>query len=293
MPLHEARRDSRPLVWQIVRALLHLLACILIAGFAATALVVFSPGYGIDETLLDPRYSSALDPQVQDRDAGRLYWEYLVALSRGDLGVSSSFNEPVSVLLAGRIGVTARNVGLGLLLAWAGALLLSVCGLLPWGRRLRPTAVATGSFLLCIPSALIALIAVLLNLSAAPAIAAVVLPRVHRYTDNLLQAAAGRAHVVAARARGVHLWRLISSHVIRTAFPEIAALAGVSMNIALGACIPMEVLADDPGVGQLAWRGALSRDVQLVAGATLLIAIVTMTANRISMTAVTLARRSS
>jgi peptide/nickel transport system permease protein len=268
-----------------------LAVCILVAGFAATALVVFAPGYGIDEAQLDPGYSSSVRSAEVDRNVARLYWNYLSALARGDLGVSASFNEPVSSLMADRAGVTWRNVGIGLSLAWTAALGFSLCGLLPWGRRLRPAAVVSGSLLLCVPSALVALAAVLLKLGAAPAIATVVFPRLYRYTDNLLQSCAGRTHVLAARARGVRPLRLISSHIVRSALPEIAALAGVSINIALGASIPIEVLSDNPGIGQLAWRGALSRDLQLVAGSTLLIAFVTMTANRLSTLIVTLTRR--
>jgi peptide/nickel transport system permease protein len=275
----------------VLRAIAGLAGCVLIAGFAATALVVFSPGYGIDEAQLDPRYSHTLSGTTYERDAGGLYWKYLVGLSRGDLGISSSFNEPVARLLTGRVEVTARNVFVGLVMAWIAALSLSIWSLLPWGRALRTPAVVSGSVMLCIPSALVALAAVLLNLSAAPAIAAVVFPRVHRYTDNLLQAAVNRTHVLAARARGVPPLRIVANHILRTSFPEIVALAGVSVNIALGASIPMEVLSDDPGVGQLAWRGALSRDVQLAAGATLAISLVTMTANRLSTLLVTTIRR--
>ena len=35
----------------------------------------------------------------QERNVRRLYLGYLLALSRGDLGVSSAFNEPVAALL--------------------------------------------------------------------------------------------------------------------------------------------------------------------------------------------------
>jgi peptide/nickel transport system permease protein len=226
-----------------------------------------------------------------ERNAGRLYWKYLAGLSHGDLGVSSAFNEPVSKLLAGRVEVTARNIGLGLLLAWIAALAVSVSGLRPWGQRLRPAAVTTGSFMLCVPSGLMALAAVLLNFSAAPAIAAIVFPRVHRYLDNLFQAAACRPHVLGAHARGLPPLTVVFNHIVRSALPEVVALAGVSVNIALGACIPMEVLSDNPGVGQLAWRGAISRDVQLVAGATLVISLVTMTAHRVSALIVSAMRR--
>jgi peptide/nickel transport system permease protein len=59
----------------------------------------------------------------------------------------------------------------------------------------------------------------------------------------------------------------------------LLALAGVSCGIALGATIPVEVMCDSPGIGQLAWKAAMARDLPLLVTLTLLIAAVTLSAN--------------
>ena len=52
------------------------------------------------------------------------------------------------------------------------------------------------------------------------------------------------------------------------------------MNIAAGAVIPVEVFCDNPGLGQLAWKAALGRDLPLLVNITLAITLVTLIANR-------------
>ena len=62
----------------------------------------------------------------------------------------------------------------------------------------------------------------------------------------------------------------------------LVALAGVSVTLAFGASIPIEALADSPGIGQLAWRAALGRDLPVLVTVTLLLTVVTVFANIIA-----------
>jgi peptide/nickel transport system permease protein len=69
------------------------------------------------------------------------------------------------------------------------------------------------------------------------------------------------------------------------------ALAGVSVTLGFGASIPVEVICGSPGIGQLAWLSALSRDLPLLVNLTVLVTVVTLLANFASdFTAVTLVR---
>jgi peptide/nickel transport system permease protein len=85
--------------------------------------------------------------------------------------------------------------------------------------------------------------------------------------------------VLAAVARGTHPAAVALRHVVMPVAPRTVALAGVSVAAALGAAVPVEVLADVPGIGQLAWRAASGRDMPLMAGLTLLVTVVTLAAN--------------
>jgi peptide/nickel transport system permease protein len=133
--------------------------------------------------------------------------------------------------------------------------------------------------LLCLPAALAALLCVYLGAGAAAAIAAILLPRLFRYLRNLFRQAAGAGHVLAAHAAGIGPGRLLWYHVAAPVVPELLALAGVSVSMALGATIPVEALCDSPGVGHLVWQAALSRDFPVLVNVTLLITALTTGAN--------------
>jgi peptide/nickel transport system permease protein len=170
----------------------------------------------------------------------------------------------------------------GLALAWAAS--LAVCLSLEVLRSPALEAAATGltGGLLCFPAAVTALLFLYLRGGPALALAAILMPRMFRYTRNVLAAASRRHHVLAARARGVGPWGLVLRHICLPAAPELMALAGISVNLAAGAMIPVEALCDSPGVGQLVWQSATARDLPVLVPLTVLVALVTCGANLFS-----------
>jgi peptide/nickel transport system permease protein len=68
-------------------------------------------------------------------------------------------------------------------------------------------------------------------------------------------------------------------HILRGAAPELIALGGISLNMAFGAALPVEVVADSAGIGQLAWQAALARDLPLLVTITGIVAALTLLAN--------------
>jgi peptide/nickel transport system permease protein len=68
-------------------------------------------------------------------------------------------------------------------------------------------------------------------------------------------------------------------HILPVAAPQLLALAGVSISIAFAAALPVEVVCDLPGIGQLAWKAALGRDLELLVNLTMIITVVTLLAN--------------
>jgi peptide/nickel transport system permease protein len=114
------------------------------------------------------------------------------------------------------------------------------------------------------------------------AIALVVFPHVYRYAKNQLIATSESPHVVAAEAKGLSSWRVLWAHVFTPAAPQLAALAGISVSLAFGAAIPIEVICDSPGVGQLAWRAAMDRDLPLLVTITVLVALMTLVVNSLA-----------
>ena len=118
--------------------------------------------------------------------------------------------------------------------------------------------------------------------SLGPMIAAVILPQVFSYTRHLCSEASRRPHVQLAAAKGLGRKRIFVWHVLLTVAPQLAALAGVSATLALTASIPIEVVCDSPGVGQLAWLAAMGRDLPLLVNITLIVTAITLAANSLS-----------
>ncbi len=269
---------------KIARHGLASLAIILLGAFLSTVLVRLAPGFDVDEDQLDPRLSSASiqalrDAHSQQRNIFRFYFQSLSRSIHGDLGTSLSLGQPVARLLRERAPVTMRLAGLGLLLSWAFALALAISA--AWFRAPAYDALTTtisGAFL-CVPAAVLSLLSVLWNLSASLAIALIVFPKVFRYSRNLLQKTYAQDFVVSARCRGISDLRILFCQVLPVAAPQLIAVAGVSVSVAVGAAIPVEALCGLAGVGQLAWQAALSRDLPLLMNITILVTLVTLLAN--------------
>lgn len=269
---------------RIVRHGLALVATVLLGGLLSALLVRLAPGFDVDEQQLDPRLSSesirALKATREgERNIFRFYWHSLERAAHGDLGNSISLNQPVKALIRARAPLTLRLVGLGLLLSWAAAVALALSA-----SRMRASAydflatVISGTFL-CIPAAVLALLSVLWRVPGAIAIALIVFPRVYRYARNLLGKAYLMPHIVTARAKGLSEWRILFWHVVPLAGPQMLAVAGVSVSIAIGAAIPVEALCGLAGIGQLAWQAALARDLPLLMNLTILVTLATLLAN--------------
>lgn len=269
---------------RICRRLTLLAGLTLVGGLLGATLVRFAPGYGADERELDPRLSAASREAIRNEhrlQSGLLsfYGEYLVRAAHGDLGRSEWLNRPVAGLLRERFPLTVRSVVLGLLAAWGIAFLLALATLVFRGWVMDATGTLASGLLIALPAAVIALLAMYLRAPVFVAIAVAIFPRVFPYLRNLLIDAYEKPHILAARARGVGSARVLLRHVLPLAAAPILALLGVSASMAFGAAVPIEALCDSPGIGQLAWMAALNRDLPLIMNLTLIVTLITVTAN--------------
>ncbi len=272
------------LIRLLLRRLLVLMCLGLGGALLSATLVRFAPGFGVEERELDPRWSAqsieALhQKQVLHEGLSSYYFHYISTLAHGDLGESDSLKRPVRELLRQRLPVTGNSVVRGLGLAWLAAALLAPLGLASRSWIYEASSTAFSSLLLSLPSAVVAMLAVHLRAPVFCAIGVVVFPRLHRYIRSLLMRSYDQPHVLAARARGLGSAAIFWRHVLPVAAPPLLALLSVSFAIAFGAAIPIEALCDSPGMGQLAWQAALSRDLPLIVNVTLIVCLVMLAAN--------------
>jgi peptide/nickel transport system permease protein len=260
----------------------------LLAGFCGATLLRIAPGFDADERELDARLSAESVAQLRQSRAGErnifaYYGRFLSGAVTGDLGVSRSLERPVVQLLRQRLPVTLRLVAFGMLSAWIAGLGCALAAALwPGGVIFDLAGTVASSVLLSLPAALIGILFLYWRGPLPMALGLLLFPRIFTYARNLLQNAQAMPHVLQAQARGVGRTAILFRHVVPVAFPQLGSLAAVSVSLALGAAIPLEVLCDQPGIGQLAWQAALGRDLPLLVGLTLFMALVVMSVNTVS-----------
>jgi len=269
---------------RIARHLASIVALVLLGGLLSATLVRLAPGFDSDAREMDPSLSAESIRAIRAEHASHhnildFYSTYLFNAVHGDLGTSQALGQPVKDLLRDRLPVTVRVAGTGLLLGWLLASTLAFAACL-WQKPASDLlgTVLSGVFL-CIPAAVLALASVILNAPGYLAIALIVFPKIFGYSRNLLAKAYALPHILAARARGLGELRILARHVLPVAGPQLIALAGITISMALGAAIPVESLCGLPGIGQLAWQAALSRDLPLLVNLTMLVTVVTLLAN--------------
>ncbi len=268
-------------------AILRLVAIMLLASLAGAMLMRFAPGFASDDQELNSGLSAesiqALRQARQaDANIPRFYAHYLASLVKGDLGTSRSLNQPVKDLLRERLPVTLFNLAFALAVGWLLGLALAVAAqILRWPVLNFLANGLSGTFI-STPAAAMALVFLLLRLPPAFAAALLVFPKIYRYTQNLLQQSADMPHVLTARAKGAGPLRVLAWHIAPMALPQLIALVGVSISIGIGVLLPIEVVSDVPGIGQLAWQAAQSRDLPLLVNLTMIVTFVTVCATLIS-----------
>ena len=268
---------------QLRRALL----TIFLGGLLGATLLRFSPGWGMDERELDPRLSTesrqaARAEYDSEKNVFLYYTRYLRGALSGDLGISRTFNRPVAELMRERLPETARSVGYGATAGLFAGMALAVANGYGGWRLLDLIASALGGISLSIPAGLIAMACFWARAPVFWAIGLAVFPYVYRYADGILRSAYAAGHVFAARAGGQSELRILTAQVLWPASPQLVALVAVAITVAFGAAVPIEVICDSPGIGQMAWKAAIARDLPLLVGVTLLITVLTVTATSLA-----------
>lgn len=259
----------------------------LLGGLLGATLVRLGPGFGVDERELNNRLNAESQQAIRaeraaDSNIALFYLRYLSGLLHGDFGFSTTLNRPVAELLKERLPFTLGSLAYGVVGGLSIGLILALATV--WwrapGADLLPAALS--GLCLALPAAMIALIFLWMGAGGRWAIALVVFPHVYRYAKNLLVATYQAPHVLAAEAKGLTRTRVLFAHVFTPAAPQLAALAGISVSLAFGASIPIEVICDAPGIGQLAWKAALGRDLPLLVNITVLVALLTLAVNSLA-----------
>ncbi len=271
----------------VLRQFAKVVLAILLGGIAGAALARYSAGFGIDEREMDARRSSASIENIrQSRSEGAHFAVFCLTFFRGmvhgELGYSTTLNRPVADLIRERMHVTVEEIGEGLALAIVASSLLAGLAAMRFSRLFETITELAAGVSLCLPVAILGYLCLLLRVAPFWAVAACTFPHLFRYTANLLEQADRKNHVVAARARGVSRLRLHIFHRLLPCVPELLATFSLVVSIAFGAAVPIEFATETPGLGQLAWQAASSRDLALLCVLTMFAAALVLSASGIA-----------
>ena len=267
------------LVSAFARRLGRVLLLVSLVGVGTIALMRFAPGYFSDIREIDPKYAGSARAELRTENLAQgsffdLARATAAGWAMGDFGTSRQYDAPVLELIQPRIRATVslliRGIVNGWILAFVAALFVSASS-----RNLVRTTLLSAPFtlLLAIPTAAMATLCLLVN-SGGPVLVLtlILVARDFKFLHRLLDSAWRAPHLLQARAQGLRNHRIVIAHLLPSVMPQLLALATLSFVTALSALVPIEVIFDRPGVGQLAWSAAMNRDLPVLLAVTLLMA---------------------
>lgn len=105
---------------------------------------------------------------------------------------------------------------------------------------------------------------------------------VTRVTRSRMIDVLGQPYILAARARGLSRRKIVLRHAVRNTLPTFANIGGLQIGYLFGSVIFTEIIFNWPGIGLLLFDAILQRDVPVIQGCVLVVALVFVLGNLIS-----------
>jgi len=294
----------------VARRLLAAVPIALGVSVVCFALVHLAPGDPV-QTLLPPDADAATVARLRelyglDRPLPVQYAAWLGRVLAGDLGRSIATGRPVAEEIRRSLGNTVLLAGLSVLLAFSLAFVLgTVAGRWRggWLDRLVTGVAVLG---VSVPNYWLGIVLVIVfavELMALPAsgmagdafdptswdhLRHLVLPVVTlsmipvgiiaRTTRSAVSEAMNQEYVTTLRANGLPEWRVLR-HVLKNAMPPVLAVMGLQFGTLMGGSILVETVFSWPGSGFLLSKAILARDVPVLQGTILVLAMIFVVTN--------------
>lgn len=226
-----------------------------------------------------------------DQPLGKQYVSYMGNLLHGDLGYSYRTNKPVMEILRS---------------AWPATLQLAVCSMIvavllgvPIGifaaihrGKIGDTIAMVAAFLgVSMPSFWLALLLIIefsVNHNRFPfygreGISSFVLPsltlglgvaaNIARLTRTSMLEVLGQDYIRTAKGKGVKNRKIIWVHALRNAAVPVVTIIGLQFGVLLGGQVVTETVFSWPGIGRMIVDALNTRDLQIVQGGILILAV--------------------
>lgn len=211
---------------------------------------------------------------------------------RGDFGISYKYKQPVTTVIAQRMGNTLILGGIGFVLTFAGALGLGILCAWQEDRPVDRILCKGGTVLSCIPEFWLSLMLILIfsvYLKILPSSGAydvgykddfgnralhlllpmtvVVLEHLWYYAylvRNKLLEEIRADYVLLAKSKGLSRGKILLRHCLRNAMPAYISLMAISVPHILGGTYIVETVFSYPGIGKLSYESARYHDYNLL-----------------------------
>lgn len=274
-----------------------------LAVFVVLDVVPGDPALLILGTEAQPDTLAALRAQMGlDRPAAERFVRWSGGLLRGDFGTSHTYNRPVASLVAERLAVTLPLALLALALAVGVGVPLGVWAAARRGGIADGMVRGFGRLGVAVPNFWIAMLLIWVfsvalgwlpaggfpgwTAGAGPALAALILPAVAlavpeaailvRLTRAAVLDTLREDYVRTATAKGVGRRVVLRRHVLPNALIPITTLVGLQFGFLVAGVVVVENVSTLPGLGRLLTQAIGQRDVTVVQGVVLLLAVLVM-----------------
>jgi peptide/nickel transport system permease protein len=296
----------------LIKRIFILMVTLLLVSITIFAVLMVIPGdpaqiilgiHATPETLQGLRQKLGLDQSVTVQ-----YVRYMKNLAAGDLGRSITYDVPIHSLILSRLQVTVPLAILSMIFAIALSIPMGIYSALHRNRAGDYGIMVFSQIGLAVPAfwagiLLILLFAVTLHWFPAggfptwggdpvKALNALLLPALSlgmvraavltRMTRSSMLEILGEDYIRTARSKGLSERRVIYKHAFRNAIIPVITIIGLQIGDLLAGAIIIENVFYLPGVGRLVFEAIGQRDLPVVQGVVLFIAMVIVIINFIT-----------
>ena len=296
----------------VVRRLLAAIPIALGVSIVCFALVYLAPGDPV-QTLLPPDADAETVERLKrlyglDRPLPVQYLAWLARVAVGDFGRSIATGRPVADEIARSLGNTVLLASVSVLIAFSIAFVMGTIA----GRRAGSwiDRIVTGVAVLgvSVPNYWLGIVLVIIfsvEMMALPAsgmagesfdptswdhLQYLVLPVftlsmipvgiIARTTRSAVSEVMNQEFIVTLRANGLPEWRVLR-HALKNALPPVLAVMGLQFGTLMGGSILVETVFAWPGSGYLLSKAILTRDIPVLQGTILVLALIFVATNLI------------
>jgi peptide/nickel transport system permease protein len=294
----------------IIRRLLAAIPIALGVSMICFALVYLAPGDPI-QTLLPPDASAETVEQLKrlyglDRPLPIQYIEWVWRVLHGDFGRSIANGRPVLEEIQRSLGNTILLATVAVLVAFSIAFILGTIAGRKSGTWIDRMVTGVAVLGVSVPNYWLGIVLVIIfsvEMMVLPAsgtagetfdptswdhVQYLVLPVITlsmipvgiiaRTTRSAISEVMNQEFVVTLRANGLPEWRVLK-HAIKNALPPVLAVMGLQFGTLMGGSILVETVFSWPGSGYLLSKAILNRDVPVLQGAILVLAMIFVVTN--------------